>query len=1050
MRKIVSLLSVLMLLCALAYGQTRNVSGTVRDDNGNPIPFATISEVGANNATKADATGGFSIKIKEGSQITITATGFTPRTITPAAGNQAVTLAVNPQVIQEVVVTTALGQQRQAKELGYSTAKVKATELTQSRPVNLQNGLTGKVSGLNVQTVNNSVFGDTRITLRGIRSLTGNNQPMLIVDGVPMALRFVNSLNPNDVQDVTLLKSATATAVYGPEGVNGAIVITTRKGSRNRPMISVSHTIQAERVSFMPKFQEGFGGGSAVDVNQQGIYDPIENQGYGDAFDGSLRQIGRKFDMNGDGILDSIAVTYEARPDEKRKFWETGFTNQTDVSFSTGDFYLSAQNVKVTGVMPKDENNRISVRMSANKEYNKFRATFNTNYTQQNYDINAGSQFGNGRDYAPYWNVINTPMQIPITQFKNWRTDFWSNPNYYFNDYYHNPYWLIDMFREEGRTDDILGNLDLNFKATSWLGFTYRLGGTVTNSTFKQFQYPFTYNQVSKASGKSNAQSGDIAAGVRDGSSFSYRLNQEFYASAGKTFNKIRIDGLLGHNFREEYVKNINISSLTLGIPGLFNVSARKGEPAASEGTSKVRLQRFFGRANFAFNNWAFAEFAGSYDYDSRLANPYNYNVDDINFFYSSASASLVLSEAIASVKNSKSISYLKVRGSVGKSGNVGALGAYSLENRFVPGPNFPYGNTLGYSANDVLFQSSYQPEFVKTVEAGFEIGFLRNRINFEATAYKQDNSNQLITVDYSAATGYPKSLLNAASFTNKGIELDLRLTPLVKLGDVSIDFKVNYTLQDNEVTKLLEGVDELSVGNANYVIKNYPAYVFKLTSYQKDSLGRVIVDKATGFPTVTTGTEIFGRTIPKHLLGLNLNVNWKGLTFAAVADYRTGNYIYSGIGPDMDFSGISYRTGQNGRMPFIFPNSVYNTNPDPNGKPTYVENTTVYTPGGYSFWSTAVNTGAQSNYLASAAFWKLREVSLGYSLPMNWFGFTKGAVKSATFTLTGRNLLMWLPETNEWTDPEFSNSTGNGQGVNDRNNNPPTRIFGANLTVNF
>jgi len=1051
MRKIVSLLSVLMLLCALAFGQTRTVTGTVRDENGNPIPFATISEVGGNAATQAGSDGSFSIKIREGAQLSITATGYAARTVTPTAGAQSISLTQTAKEITEVVVTTALGQQRQAKELGYSTAKVRAAELTQARPVNLQNGLTGKVSGLTIQTVNNGVFADTRINLRGIRSLTGNNNPMLILDGVPVALGFLNSLNPNDVADVTVLKGASATAIYGPDGVNGAIVVTTKRGTRNRPSISVSHTTQIEQVSFMPKFQTRFGSGSSVDPLGFGVYDPIENQGYGDEFDGSIRQIGRHFDRNGDGDTtdadEKLLVSYEARPNEKKKFWDLGVTNQTDVSFSTGDFYLSAQNVAIKGVLPKDENNRKSLRMTALKEYGKFRASFGVNYTRSDYDINAGSSFGNGRDYTPYWNLINTPMQIPVTQFKNWKTDFWSDPNHFYNDYYHNPYWLIDMFRSVGKTDDVLGNIELNFKATSWLNLTYRLGGTYSNGTSKTIGYPFTFNAQSIESGKSNAD--NIVAGVYDGSSNSTRINSEIFATARKDFEKFRIEGLLGQSFRETATKSVNVGTNNLGIPDVYNVSARKGEPSASEGNSKARLQRYFGRASFNYGGWANLELTGSYDYSSLLANPYDYNVSDVNFFYPGANIAFVLNEMIPGLKNNRTISYLKVRGAISKTGNVN-LGAYSLQNTFGPSGGYPYGNILGYSASNTLRLNSYSPEFVKTKEVGLEAGFLNGRINFEATAYSQDNSDQIITVAYSATSGYPNALLNAASFTNKGLEFDLKLTPLVKINDVNIDFKVNYTYQTNKVDKVIEGVNELGIGNGNYVIVGRPAYTFKLTDYTRDSLGRVVVDKTTGFPTVDPTVKEFGQTLPSHILGMSLNVSWKSLSLNAVADYRSGNQIYSGIGPDMDFSGISYRTGQNGRQPFIFPNSVYNTNTDPNGKPTYVENTSVYTPGGYSFWSQAVNTNANSNYLASGAFWKLREVSLTYGLPMNWFGFTRGAVKGASFTLSGRNLITLLPDTNEWTDPEFSNTTGNAQGVNDRNNTPPTRIFGANLTVNF
>jgi hypothetical protein len=509
-----------------------------------------------------------------------------------------------------------------------------------------------------------------------------------------------------------------------------------------------------------------------------------------------------------------------------------------------------------------------------------------------------------------------------------------------------------------------------------------------------------------------------------------------------KEFGNISIDGLLGHSFREINTKNLGIVVQNLGIDEVFNPSVRSGEAVPTESNTKQRLERMFGRVTFGYNRWAFAELTGSYDRDSRLVNPYMKT--DIGFFYPGASLSFVLSDAIASLKGNKNLSYLKVRGAISKTGNVN-LEPYDLENRFTPGPNFPYGTTLGFSASDLLRRGSYKPEFVLNKEVGIELGFLRNRINLEATYYVQDNTDQIIDVAFSGATGYSNAKLNAASFTNRGLELDLRLTPLVKFNNVNIDFKVNYTNQSNKVTKLIEGVDELGIGNGNYAIVGLPAYTFKLTDYTRDSLGRVVVDKATGFPTVATELATFGQTLPEHLLGLNLNISWKALSLAVVADYRSGNQIYSGIGPDMDFSGISYRTGQNGRMPFIFPNSVYD---DGTGK--YVANTSVYTPGGYSFWSQAVNTGANSNYLASAAFWKLREVSLSYNLPNSIFNFARGAVKGATFTLTGRNLAMWLPETNEWTDPEFSNNTGNAQGVNSRNNNPPTRLFGANLTLNF
>ena len=1038
MRKIVSLLTMLLLLAAVAVGQNRTITGTVTDERGEPLPGASVKLKGTRTGIAADNNGQFRISAKTGDILIVSGAGLEATETTVGAGNT-ITIQVKRTVIAGTeVVVTALGQTRQPKELGYAVSKVKSTELTQAKAVNLQNGLTGKVSGLNVQTVNNGVFADTRLTLRGIRSLTGNNQPMLILDGVPIALGYLNSINPNDIVDVTILKSASATAIYGPDGANGALVVTTKKGSRTKPQVSVGHTVQVERVSFMPEMQTQFGSGSSVDQFGYGVYDPIENQCYGDEFDGSVRQIGRD-GPNGEKYM----VEYLARPGEKKKFWNTGITNQTDISFSTGDFYLSAQNVLIQGIMPKDVNRRVSVHMAANKEYNRFKASYSINYTKGNFDVTSGSNFGNGRDFTVYWNLINTPQQIPITRFKDWRNNYWSSPDGYFNDYYSNPYFMIDNFRNVGRTEDIFGNFELNFKATNWLTFTYRLGATISNGTTKNTAGAFTYGEFAKASGKAIAQSGDLVAEVVDGSATASRINSEFFASIRKKAGNFDFNALLGQSFREDNSKNMTVASDNLAFPNLFNVIGRKGEPGVAETNFKSRLARYFGKLSIGYNNWAFLEATASYDMNSRLAYYYNYDFKAINFFYPGVSASVLLSEAIPAIKNSRSISYFKVRGAISKTGNVN-LGVQALENTYGLGGGFPYGTLVGYTSGNVLRLPEYTPEFVKNNEIGIELGFLKNRINFEATAYSQDNTDQIVQVQYSGATGFTSALLNAASFTNKGLEFDLKLTPLVKIRDVSIDFKANYTYQTNEVTKIIEGVDELGIGNGNFVIVGKPAYTFQLTDYVRDDQGRVIVDPSTGYPTVDPTIKPFGQTQPKHLLGLNLNINWKDLTFSAVADYRAGAQIWAGVlGTGMDFSGISKRSGQNSRQPFIMPNSSYWDGSK------YVENTSIYmVSGGYNFWSQTVNTNANTNYLVSGDFWKIREVSLSYNVPARFFGFAKNTIKGMSVTLSGRNLFMFLPKSNEWTDPEFSNNTGNAQGVSGLDNTPPTRIFGATINI--
>ena len=1043
MRKIVSLLSMLMVLSTLTFAQTRSVSGQVRDDKGEPVPFATVLEKSTKNATTADGNGNFSLKIKQGAELVFSAIGYNGTSIKPGTGPVMVIMPIKGSGLQEVVVTTALGQQRQARELGYSTAKINAAELVQSRSVNLQNGLTGKVSGLNINTTNSGVFADTRITLRGIRSLTGNNQPMLVLDGVPLSLGFINSINPNDIENVTVLKSSSSTAIYGPDGVNGAIIITSKKG-KVKPTITVSQTTQLESISYMPKFQDQFGGGYSPDELGYGTFEPIEQQSWGPKFDGSVRQFGQT-GPNGE----KLTMPYSYVKNGRKNFFNTGITSQSDVSYSAANFYISAQNVSIQGTMPGDKNDRRSFNLRSDKEYGRFKAGFGIRYTQSQYDITNNNQI-------VYYDVTGSPGNYDLSKFKNWRTDYFSSPDGYYTPYLDNngktPYFAKDASREVGRTDDFFGNAELNYKASSWLNITYRAGLTFDNansrSTREAFNYS-AYHQTLRDHGTAN-----ITAAVSNATSIARRVTSEIFANANKRFGKFGVNVLAGQSYRESSSQFITAGSNNLGNATLLSIQLRKGEPAVSVGSSTTRLERYFGKASFDYNNWAFLEATASYDFDSRLVKPgQNFKKSDAAFFYPGVSTSLLLHEVIPIIKESNKISFFKVRAAYSKTGNVN-LPAYAYENVFAGSTFFPYGDILGFQATSSTVAASYKPEFVLNKEVGIELGFLKNKVNLEATFYNQNNTNQIIDVQLSNTTGSTSAKQNAAAFVNKGLELDLKLTPLVKINNVTIDFKVNYTYQKNTVTSLVDGVNELGIGNYNYVIVGQSAYKFKLTDYMRDLNGHVIVDSKTGMPTQNPNLSVFGQTAPSDLLGLSLNVNWKGLSFSAVADYRGGNQIVADqLGGFLDDNGISERSAQNGRRAFVFPNSLYY---DAQGQP--VVNNSVYTSNyGRLFWNSALNTSVTTNYLADGSFWKLREVAISYEIPVKFFGSkVSNVIKGANLGISGRNLLMWLPKSNQWTDPEFaggngnSSYTGNATGRSTAYNFPPTRIFGANLTVRF
>ena len=1024
MRKLASVLAICLLFGMTAFAQTRTVSGVVKSDKGEAVPNATVTESGTNNAVKADASGNFKIQIQAKGQLSASATGFTSKVFNVSGNSVTLILATAETQMQEVVVT-ALGIQKQPRQLGYSTAKVSGKEITAARAVNIQNGLTGKVSGLNVATVNNGVFADTRITLRGIRSLTGNNQPLLVVDGVPVALGFLNRINPNDVDDINILKGASAASLYGPDGVNGVIIVKTKRGTKSgNPVVTISNTTQFEKVLFLPKFQKQFGQGSGVDINGIGVYDPVENQQYGTEFDGSEVELGRPNDKG-----EIQKVIYSPLNGEKEKYFATGITMQNDVSVSAKDFYLSAQDVNITGTLEGDKNRRTTFSFKGAKEYGKFMADYTLTYTRQQYDVASN---------GAYWEVFNTAQNIPLTSYRDWRNYTFASPNHYFNDYYQNPYFIKDRSRSTGTAHDLIGSLTLSYKIRPWLTATYRLGTTINSSYNRSTNEAFTFSNFAKTSGKYNTVN-DIFASVSDGQGIGTRLNSEAFLSGQKDFGKFSIDGLLGQSYRETYSKSTSVSGNNLIIPTLFNISNRTGEPGAGSSFSETKLMGVFGKAQVGFDNWACIEVSGRNDWDSRLP------VNGRSFFYPGAAASLVLSDAIKAIKNSDVISYLKVRGSVSKSGNVN-LGAYSLEPTYGVAGGFPYGSLPGFTASSSVNNPGIKPEFVLSKEVGLELSLFRNRVSIEATAYTQDNSNQILSIQLSRATGYSSSLVNAADFTNKGLEFDLRLTPVVDLGEFRFNFKGNFTIQDSKVNSVYEGLNEVGIGNGNFAIVGYPAFMFKLTDYLRTPEGKIIVNRTTGFPSQDPSPRMFGRTLPKYILGVNPSFEWRGLSLTVTADYRAGHQVYHGIGPDMDFTGISARSATNGRMRFIVPNSVYD---DGTGK--FVENKDVLVrTGGYGFFeATATNRGINSNYLTSAAAWKIREISLTYDIPSSMLRKLR-SIKGANVGFVARNVFTFLPVSNEWTDPEFANTTGNAQGVNNSGILPPNRLYGFNVTLRF
>ena len=1077
MRKFLSLFAVLVLVYATAFSQIKSVSGRIIDQQNQPVPFASVRIKGTKVGVSADADGGFALKAKPGDILVVTGTGVTTKEYTVGEETLIPIVVARKESNLTEVVVTALGIQRQAKELGYSTQKVAGKDLEQAKPISVANGLTGKVSGLEIQTVNNGLFAPTRITLRGNRSLTGNNQPLIVVDGA-IFYNDISTLNPDDIQDITVLKGSSASAIYGSDASNGVMIITTKHGTRARPIVSVSTTGQLEEVSYLPSYQNQYGnnGGEVYvyDQNNPVSYIPIENQSYGPLYNGQLYPLGRPL---ADGSL--LTVPYSAVKNQKKDFFNKAVTTQNNFSYSAGDessrFFLSAQDVNSAGVMPNDAGRRDAFRVGGSKTYGIFSANFSLAYTYK--------YTNTGNTGAIYDDVMAAPANVPLSSLKNWQTNKYATTDGYFNDYFYNPYMIAATQRYLQTDNNLTGNVQLNLKPTKWLNFSYRLS---MNNLSRKWEYKTLqenysdYSLTNTNEIKLNSDGGldTINGGVKyiavaNGltaptyQTYNYSnflLTSDFLASIDKDLSKnFNLRVTLGTTYIDNKITSIGINAGPLFFP-VFNVGNLTGIPTFNNGSNldyyeEARRLGYFGEATLGYKNLAFLH--GSYrtDIDSRLSSsnrfiPY-YDID----------GSLVLSDIFPSLGNGTVLDFLKIRGAYSVTGNASALaggsqyiadGAYATVPTILPaaGFGFPYSSVGGYALSTSIANPNIKPETVKEDEVGLEFGFLKSRLSLGVTGYLQHLTNGIVYAQIPRSSGFDQALLNAAQTKNEGLEFDLK-GQIIKEKDWNWNVGVNYTYYHSVVQAINANTPNLNISGGNYGFNGQSTgAVFAIVGQSFPSLetndwvrdpanNKVIVDPNTGLPSIGSNFINEGNTTPKAVIGITTNVSWKSFSLAVTADYRGGYKIYNLIGQYMTFSGISSQTAVAGRQPFVFPNSEYSTD----GGKTYVANTNVTTnDGNYNFWPGLFDE-VGSNYVISGDVWKLREVALSYTFPKRIVSATK-VIQSAVITLSGRNLLMLRPKSNLWTDPEFSETTGNGIGVTSENESPPTRIFSATLTL--
>lgn len=1077
MRKITSLLSVLMLLCTLAFGQTRKVSGTIRDANGNPLPFATVTEAGTSNGTTADADGNFSLTIRENASLSVSATGFQNQTLKPSGTTVAVSLARGDAQLQEVVVT-ALGVRRAKNTLPYAAQQVSGDAVSRGRTGNIASALSGKVSGLQI-IQGNSIGGSTNVVIRGIKSLTGNNQAVFVVDGVPVDNSNNNSanqrtgrggydygnaaadINPDDVESINVLKGAAATALYGSRAANGVIMITTKKAKRGLG-ISVNSGIIVGKIDkkTFPTYQKSYGAG------------------YSDAYqkDGFLY-----FDVDGDGTKDYVVPTSEdasygvqydpnlmvyhwdafdpASPYYKKKkpwvaaendpstFYETAISTNNSVMLDgasdKGSIKLGFTRNDENGVLP-NSNVRKNI-INFGSSYNvtdKLTVTALANYSK----IDGKGRFGTGysgrnvnQNFRQWYQTNVDIKEQKEAYFRNHKNITWnwkdpSSASGLVPIYTDNYYWIVYQNYEQDTRSRIFGNVSMDYKATNWLSFLAR----VSTDNYTEFEeeriavgsqaVPF-YSRFDRTYNETN-----------------YDLMANLDKQISKDFN---LKGLLGTNLRRNSVRSVyQATSGGLIVPGLYSIANSKGTvPNPIESYQPKAVDGYFAGLTLGYQDYLTLDGTIRRDRSSTLP------VDKNAYNYYAVSGSWLFSH---NLKDIAWLNYGKLRLNYATVGNDAPWG--SIKDLY--DQPTPFGSTILFSLPGTKNNEGLVPEQTKSKEIGLEMAFFKSRLGFDATYYHTNTVNQIIPVATSTATGYSSKFVNAGDIENKGIELSLYGTP-VKTKDFSWNVNVNFTRNRNKVLELYSDSKNLLLGSfqggvsVNATLgkpygtiqgKTYkmidPADATKSVTWDGKS-PRLI--KSNGYYDVTTTTtNVIGNVNPDWIGGIHNSFSYKNLSLGFLVDVRQGGDVWS---LDMYYATNYTGTLQESARLNDLGKPVRNSLADGGG--VILDGVTQDGKANAKRVTIDANSPAlpQAAFAYDASYVKLREASLSYSIPQNLLSRVK-AIKGIEVSLVGRNL--WIIHKNlPYSDPEENLSSGNIQGIQS-GAYPTTRSLGLNAKVKF
>ncbi len=1042
MKKIL-LLSFMLLLtfCFSAWAQERTVSGKVADQASEGLPGVNVILKGTTTGTTTDIDGNYRLSVpSDGGTLVFSFIGLKTQEVEIGARSVIdVTMSEDVETLSEVVVT-AFGIERAANEVTYQTEKLDSESLMQAQQQNAGAGLAGKVAGLQINVNNNGVNPSTQIQLRGFRSITRQNQALVVIDGAIANIGAFNNLNPSDIESVNLLKGANAAALYGSQAANGALIVTTKRGKVGQAFtVGINSSYTLEEVSFLPDFQTEHG------IGWDGHYNAIENTNWGPRFDGVSRLVGPDF-PDDYPVADQV-IPYAPIADNLRDFFETGSTLQNTVYASGGDesgsFYLSYGNVNTEGIYLGDTYKRNTFRVNANKKIGKLSFGVSSTFFEDDTDV-VHDDIGD-QDREMNWFILNTPANIPLKDYKDWDNPLsYGYADNYYNAFYQNPYWALGTNRDTDQTRRLVANINGEYAITEAINLGARIGMNSHAGQGQEWRDAQEYDEELQPFHSA------VSSYLVDSEFQRLDLNGQVLATG--TFNlssELTLKPIVGAAFISNSWQASATTVNNLSIPGFYDVSNGTGAPVAEKDNTDYRNFGVFADVTLGFREYLFLNLTGRQDYTSTLA------LDDNGYFYPSASVSFILSEAVPAITSNPVLSFAKV--TVSNSTVYNDLGVYQLNEVWQQQPRFPLGTVNGFRQTRIAVDENIQKEKLSTIEAGLNVGFLNDRFSLDAAYYSTTTTDLITRTTPSITSGASSFDTNIGKMVTTGIEATIS-GQVLKVGDFTWDANVNFTHYKSVVKEIAPGLDEIVLDNygtyGTFAIVGEAFPQLKAQSYVRDPNGRVVVDPATGNPIVGD-LEAHGKGTPDYILGLNTTFGFKGVRLSATADYRTGHVFYSQGNDAMEFTGRSQESVSANRQDFIWPNSVIET-----GEGTYVENTIPVSGGVMGFWQNTYNE-IKENYVRDATTFKLREVSLSYTLPSSIIS-SIGFIKKLTVGAIGRNLWIKFPSgQSRFSDPEFgATDTDNlGRSVNSANSRNlvngygqgfPTRSLGFNLNIEF